>query len=91
MFTAGCLDGGNVFVSPAPEFDMPKTGGSDARNFLLCQELGIQGLKANGGCHKFSWSLQWSDSEAHETTNVNALDWKRLIVEDARRVNIGIA
>ena len=62
MFTAGCLNGGNIFVSPAPEFDMSKTGGGDAWNFLLCQELGVQGIKANGGCHKFSWSLQWSDS-----------------------------
>ena len=49
MFAASCLDGGNVFVSPAPKFDMSKPRGGDARNFLFRQEIGIQGLEANGG------------------------------------------
>jgi Periplasmic binding proteins and sugar binding domain of LacI family len=41
-FAAGCLDTRNVFVSPAPEFDMSKAGGGDTRNFIFGQKAGIQ-------------------------------------------------
>jgi len=43
MFAAGCLDGRNVFVSPAPEFDMSKASGGDTRNFILGQKAGTKG------------------------------------------------
>ena len=49
MVPASCLDGGNVLVSPTPEFDMPKTSRGNAWNFLFCEQAGIQGVKANGG------------------------------------------
>jgi hypothetical protein len=52
MVPASCLDGENVLVSLTPEFDMPKTGRGNARNFLFCEQAGIQGVKANGGYHR---------------------------------------
>jgi hypothetical protein len=57
MFAAGCLDSRNVFVSPAPEFDLSKASCGDTRNFIFGQEAGIQRVEANGRCHEFSLSL----------------------------------